>query len=534
MFFSTQSPLTIPGVGSGQVLQYQEAGVWYRANLLGTTGSTGYLSLPTNSAPTSSTGSVGDYYLHRPQAGYIILYGPKQPDNTWPLIGRMEGSPNVGPYVGIPDGYIDGGTYGTAPGPYEPYKPTNTNPAYNYLRQVGFDGTNYYGEALWVYNPAAGWIGVTPVTNIGSASDVQIQTAQTGETLVWNGSQWVNQNLDAADVVFDNTASGLTATDVQAAIDEVLLAHDEASEISYDGATSGLSATDVQAAIDEVVDEQFTVAPRAWENTDWLTLISGAGAPSPSTGGPGWYYFDTTNEDLYGPAVFDGGIPGWDWGTALANVVFSATGPVSQAGDWYVWDENGDGSLYTLFQKKTTINYNDIIRAQSGGSWDVVTAKLPAADVHNDMQPLDPGLGVMNGHQLFNQLWTNTATAWGGYWSYFVEEEISGTYEIQAGYANNFYLTLTGTTTLNLPTDMNAQMAYDPSGQMANRSSEISVLLKQGPSGPYTLTFGSMIVEPNGGLAITNHADEVDWYKFITFDNGTTWFASRLGHRYLP
>ena len=72
MFFSTQSPLTIPGVGSGQVLQYQEAGVWYRANLLGTTGSTGYLSLPTNSAPTSSTGSVGG--LLPPSSASRIYY----------------------------------------------------------------------------------------------------------------------------------------------------------------------------------------------------------------------------------------------------------------------------------------------------------------------------------------------------------------------------------------------------------------------------------------------------------------------------
>jgi len=150
------------------------------------------------------------------------------------------------------------------------------------------------------------------------------------------------------------------------------------------------------------------------------------------------------------------------------------------------------------------------------------------------MQPIEPTLGVMSGHQLFNNLWTGTAAPWGGYWSAFVEEEISGTYEVQAGYANNFLLTLTGNTTLNLPTDMNAQMNYDVSGQMANRSSEISVMLKQGPSGPYTLTFGSMIELPTGGLALTNHANELDWFKFITFDNGTTWFASRLGHRYNP
>lgn len=57
----------------------------------------------------------------------------------------------------------------------------------------------------------------------------------------------------AEDVTFDNVASGLTATDVQAAIDEVDAAVPaDASEVDYDNAVSGLAATDVQAAIDEV------------------------------------------------------------------------------------------------------------------------------------------------------------------------------------------------------------------------------------------------------------------------------------------
>ena len=67
---------------------------------------------------------------------------------------------------------------------------------------------------------------------------------------------------------------------------------------------------------------------------------------------------------------------------------------------------------------------------------------------------------------------------------------------------------------------------------MAGKSSEISVMLIQGPDGPYTLTWGTMVSEPNGGITLTPHADEADWVKFITFDNGTTWFVSRLGHRY--
>lgn len=54
--------------------------------------------------------------------------------------------------------------------------------------------------------------------------------------------------VDADIVAYDNTSSGLTATNVQDAIDEL---HD-ADGIAYDNTTSGLTATDVQSAIDEI------------------------------------------------------------------------------------------------------------------------------------------------------------------------------------------------------------------------------------------------------------------------------------------
>lgn len=54
---------------------------------------------------------------------------------------------------------------------------------------------------------------------------------------------------------YDNTESGLEATNMQAAIDELeskIKASDEASEITYDNDESGLTAENVQAAIDEI------------------------------------------------------------------------------------------------------------------------------------------------------------------------------------------------------------------------------------------------------------------------------------------
>lgn len=57
---------------------------------------------------------------------------------------------------------------------------------------------------------------------------------------------------DASDVDYDNTTSGLTATNVQNAIDEVVNTFKDAENIDYDNTDSGLTATDVQSAIDEL------------------------------------------------------------------------------------------------------------------------------------------------------------------------------------------------------------------------------------------------------------------------------------------
>ena len=55
-------------------------------------------------------------------------------------------------------------------------------------------------------------------------------------------------SIAASAVTYDNTLSGLIATDTQDAIDEL---HDSAN-IAYDNTVSGLTATDVKSAIDEV------------------------------------------------------------------------------------------------------------------------------------------------------------------------------------------------------------------------------------------------------------------------------------------
>lgn len=65
-------------------------------------------------------------------------------------------------------------------------------------------------------------------------------------------------DIEADNVKYDNTTSGLTADDVQDAIDEVVTmipsvpATYDADDVTYDNTTSGLTATNVQDAIDEL------------------------------------------------------------------------------------------------------------------------------------------------------------------------------------------------------------------------------------------------------------------------------------------
>ena len=62
--------------------------------------------------------------------------------------------------------------------------------------------------------------------------------------------------IPATKIGYDNTTSGLTADDVQGAIDEVAgeVADLTAKDVAYDNTTSGLTADDVQEAIDELSD----------------------------------------------------------------------------------------------------------------------------------------------------------------------------------------------------------------------------------------------------------------------------------------
>ena len=74
-----------------------------------------------------------------------------------------------------------------------------------------------------------------------------------------NESASFGYSTDASSIAYSNATSGLTAVNVQAAIDEledeidaVIAGTTTAADVTYSNATSGLTATDAQAAIDEV------------------------------------------------------------------------------------------------------------------------------------------------------------------------------------------------------------------------------------------------------------------------------------------
>lgn len=68
--------------------------------------------------------------------------------------------------------------------------------------------------------------------------------------------------VKSEDVTYDGTTSGLSATNVQSAIDEVAgdIGDLDGSDIAYDNTASGLTADDVQEAIDEVAGDVTTIA----------------------------------------------------------------------------------------------------------------------------------------------------------------------------------------------------------------------------------------------------------------------------------
>lgn len=112
---------------------------------------------------------------------------------------------------------------------------------------------------------AIGTLGTTVAGNTGSINTINSligngEPTTTDKTIIGAINEINSKvgDVEADDVSFNNANTGLSATDVQAAIVEVkgLIPAGpgsvDADDVSYSNTSSGLTATDVQAAIDEV------------------------------------------------------------------------------------------------------------------------------------------------------------------------------------------------------------------------------------------------------------------------------------------
>lgn len=112
--------------------------------------------------------------------------------------------------------------------------------------------------------PTASDVGARPDTWTPTAADVGARPDTWTPTAADVGARPDDWVPDAEDVPYDNTGSGLMATDVQNAIDELAQGGGgggtAASAVSYDNTGSGLAATNVQDAIDEVYGDIPTQA----------------------------------------------------------------------------------------------------------------------------------------------------------------------------------------------------------------------------------------------------------------------------------
>lgn len=160
----------------------------------------------------------------------------------------------------------------------------------------------------------------------------------------------------ASGITYDNTGSGLAATNVQDAIDELeadiptIPATYDADDIVYDNTGSGLTAIDVQAAIDEVVlmittGESVTLAPTAGEK--WNSYL-----------GRLFNVIDFTKVTPKAIAVTSGGNIYQLTYTTTGNVTFVCT---------YI-------SGTSLFTKMISIQSTPVVRTILGGTFAEVTA----------------------------------------------------------------------------------------------------------------------------------------------------------------
>ncbi len=159
--------------------------------------------------------------------------------------------------------------------------------------------------------------GITPIKIEPSATFGEVLTTDAAGNVVWEtvATGGGTDDQEANEVPYDNATSLLTATDTQAAIDELAAAggtdDQEANEVPYDNATSLLTATDTQAAIDELAaaggtDDQVASEVPYDNTTSLLTATDAQAAIDELAAAGGTDDQNDSEVPLLTPTDFDG------------------------------------------------------------------------------------------------------------------------------------------------------------------------------------------------------------------------------------
>lgn len=180
-----------------------------------------------------------------------------------------------------------------------------------------------------------------------TANPHSVTAAQVGLGNVDNVQQYSASNPppvpDAEDIPYDNTTSGLMATDVQAAIDEIAQGGGgggtAASAVSYDNTGSGLSATNVQDAIDEVYGDipaqASDIGAQDEITASGILKGDGAGGVSAATAGTDYQAPLTAGTDYATPAQLADKAAKADLTSIQASGATNTTGAAIPAGAYF-------------------------------------------------------------------------------------------------------------------------------------------------------------------------------------------------------
>ena len=184
-----------------------------------------------------------------------------------------------------------------------------------------------YNEGTWeIYTPLKGWFAYT--------QDVETY-------LLFDGSDWGTVELgDANSVTYDNTASGLTASEVQSAIDE--LAAQPGGVTSVDGSTG---AVDLSGSYEVKRKNNLVATTDPTVNDDtasdyeplsrWVNITTGEFfvCVVATTGGANWQQASLTLDELGSAALVNTGTGGSEVPTNvdLGSAAFTASGDYATA-----------------------------------------------------------------------------------------------------------------------------------------------------------------------------------------------------------